>query len=112
MSWKYSASEAQVSCKNFWRLYIGTQLMLFRFGDGYTVMLKLGQSSPGPNVVAEFVTNRFPGAILKEAHNTMVEFQLPAKDVTVSSIFQAIQEGKASLVIEDYGISQTTLDQV
>ena len=40
------------------------------------------------------------------------QYQLPLQDVNLKSIFDELEGNKAKLNIEDYSISQTTLDEV
>ena len=42
----------------------------------------------------------------------MLEFSLPTNDIPLSSIFSHLEEAKAVLQLQDYSVSQTTLDQV
>lgn len=45
-------------------------------------------------------------------HHTMLEFNLPTNDVSLSTIFQVLQQAQNILSLQDYSVSQTTLDQV
>lgn len=42
----------------------------------------------------------------------MLEFSLPTNDILLSKIFSSLDDAKATLNLQDYTISQTTLDQV
>uniref|UniRef100_A0A8C4VMZ8 ABC transporter domain-containing protein n=1 Tax=Gopherus evgoodei TaxID=1825980 RepID=A0A8C4VMZ8_9SAUR len=66
-----------------------------RFGDGYTIVVRIAGANPNLKPVQEFFGLAFPGSVLKEKHRNMLQYQLPS-----------------SLHIEDYSVSQTTLDQV
>ncbi|XP_053559159.1 phospholipid-transporting ATPase ABCA1-like [Bombina bombina] len=83
-----------------------------RFGDGYTVIIRVGGASPLLQPVEEFVRVNFIGSVLKEKHHNTLQYQLPASAVTLSKVFRAFTENKKTLNIEDYSVSQTTLDQV
>eukprot|EP00057_Strongylocentrotus_purpuratus_P015912 XP_011670386.1 PREDICTED: ATP-binding cassette sub-family A member 2-like [Strongylocentrotus purpuratus] len=54
----------------------------------------------------------FPGAELKEHHHNVVRFQLPPHNITVATIFGIMEREKSTLNLEDYSVSQTTLDEV
>eukprot|EP00062_Callorhinchus_milii_P022064 gi/632979492/ref/XP_007906500.1/ PREDICTED: ATP-binding cassette sub-family A member 1-like [Callorhinchus milii] len=83
-----------------------------RFGDGYTIVLRLcGLASDLPPV-EEFMGASFPGCVLKERHPNMLQYQLPATHCSLAKIFSALTSNRQRLRIEDYSVSQTTLDQV
>jgi len=48
---------------------------------------------------------------LKEKHHNMVQYQL-GSDVRLSEVFGQIEAVRDQFLIEDYSVSQTTLDQV
>ncbi|XP_043916268.1 phospholipid-transporting ATPase ABCA1-like [Protopterus annectens] len=83
-----------------------------RFGDGYTVIVKVDGSPPNLKPVEDFVKASFPGSVLKEKHHNTLHYQLPSNESSLSKIFSAFTTNKESLSIEDYTVSQTTLDQV
>jgi ATP-binding cassette subfamily A (ABC1) protein 3 len=64
-----------------------------------------------PNLV-NFINQTFPGSVLLESHQGSTTYQLPSEGLSWSFILQQIEENKAVLGIEDYSISQTTLEQV
>ncbi|NXP15699.1 ABCA1 protein, partial [Thinocorus orbignyianus] len=81
-----------------------------RFGDGYTVMVRVG--GPGPEPVESLMLQRFPGIILKERHGGLLQFQLPSHAASLASVFSVLAAHRGPCHIEDYSVSQTTLDQV
>uniref|UniRef100_A0A8C9V6W6 ABC transporter domain-containing protein n=1 Tax=Scleropages formosus TaxID=113540 RepID=A0A8C9V6W6_SCLFO len=83
-----------------------------RFGDGYTVMVRVGGNPPALGPVEDFVWNTFPGSVLKEKHHNTLQFQLPHGEGALASIFRQFTSHREQLEIEDYSVSQTTLDQV
>ena len=48
---------------------------------------------------------------LKEEHNNMLQYQLKS-NIKLSHIFGQLEAVRKHLSIEDYSVSQTTLDQV
>lgn len=42
----------------------------------------------------------------------MLEFNLPTNEILLSNIFQVLQNAQTLLSLQDYSVSQTTLDQV
>ncbi|XP_018615172.1 ATP-binding cassette sub-family A member 1-like [Scleropages formosus] len=83
-----------------------------RFGDGYTIILRVAGPNPDPGPVMEFIEGEFPGSTLKEQHRNMLQYQLPSSLIPLSRIFSILAKHKERLRIEDYSVSQTTLDQV
>ncbi|MBN3310240.1 ABCA4 protein, partial [Amia calva] len=83
-----------------------------RFGDGYTVIVRVGGSPPVLKPVEDFVQDVFPGSILKEKHHNTLQYQLPCSESALCRIFSEFSSRKERLCIEDYSVSQTTLDQV
>ncbi|XP_022281376.1 phospholipid-transporting ATPase ABCA1 isoform X1 [Canis lupus baileyi] len=83
-----------------------------RFGDGYTIVVRIAGSSPDLKPVQEFFGLAFPGSVLKEKHRNMLQYQLPSSLSSLARIFSILSQSKKRLHIEDYSVSQTTLDQV
>lgn len=88
-----------------------TQHLKNRFGEGYTVIFRVAGERPNLKAVHNFITHQFEGAELKEKHYNMVQYQLKS-DVKLSALFKQIEGVKRALKIEDYSVSQTTMDQV
>ncbi|CAI8007469.1 ATP-binding cassette sub-family A member 3 [Geodia barretti] len=59
-----------------------------------------------------FINDTFPGAHLLEEHQGAVTYQLRNEDLRWATVFREIEEHRDSLGIEDYSVSQTTLEQV
>ena len=49
---------------------------------------------------------------LQERHHSMVQYQLPPATKRLADIFGALEENKERLGIQEYSVTQTTLDQV
>ncbi|XP_075891700.1 phospholipid-transporting ATPase ABCA1 [Nelusetta ayraudi] len=83
-----------------------------RFGDGYTVIVRVGGSPPLLKPVEDFVQKTFHGSILKEKHHNTLQYQFPYASGALANIFRQFSSQQQRLGIEDYSVSQTTLDQV
>uniref|UniRef100_A0A7N8YKG0 P-type phospholipid transporter n=1 Tax=Mastacembelus armatus TaxID=205130 RepID=A0A7N8YKG0_9TELE len=83
-----------------------------RFGDGYTIILRVAGPDPDLRPVMEFIERELPGSTLKEKHRNMLQYQLPTSLTSLARIFSLLSKNKEALSIEDYSVSQTTLDQV
>merc|ERR1712159_32758 len=82
-----------------------------RFGGGYCLEIKT-PSSEDCTPVTEFVEGTFAGARCLERHVGTVKYHLPKGGNALSSLFRCLEAKKADLKIEQYGISQFTLEQV
>ncbi|XP_039258702.2 phospholipid-transporting ATPase ABCA1-like isoform X1 [Styela clava] len=92
---------------------IGTpQHLKNKYGKGYTVSVRVGGEESDLNKVLSFLLDGFPGAVLKERHHNMIVLQLPLEVVKLAEVFKLIETNKTNLHIEDYSVSQTTLDEV
>ncbi|MGH0121051.1 UNVERIFIED_CONTAM: hypothetical protein FKN15_049426 [Acipenser sinensis] len=83
-----------------------------RFGDGYTIILRIAGPNPNLKPVMEFIECELPGSVLKEKHRNMLQYQLPSSLSSLARLFSILSKNKSQLRIEDYSVSQTTLDQV
>ncbi|KAM9095061.1 phospholipid-transporting ATPase ABCA7 isoform 2-T2 [Sarcophilus harrisii] len=81
-----------------------------RFGEGYTVSLRVPVCQPGP--AQDFMEASFPGAVLKEHHGCLLRYQLPAGQCPLARLFGELAAHSPRLGIEDFSVTQTTLDQV
>ncbi|XP_041120241.1 phospholipid-transporting ATPase ABCA1-like [Polyodon spathula] len=83
-----------------------------RFGDGYTIILRVAGPHPDLKPVMEFIECELPGSVLKEKHRNILQYQLPSSLSSLARLFSILSKNKSQLRIEDYSVSQTTLDQV
>ncbi|XP_039660213.1 ATP-binding cassette sub-family A member 2 isoform X1 [Perca fluviatilis] len=82
-----------------------------RFGDGYMITVRTKSSSNLKEVV-RFFNRNFPEAVLKERHHTKVQYQLKSERISLAQVFSKMEQVVEVLGIEDYSVSQTTLDNV
>jgi len=59
-----------------------------------------------------FVAETFVGSELKDRHEGLLHFQVPIEEMTWSKIFGTIERAKKKYFLEDYSVSQTSLEQV
>merc|ERR1712159_37838 len=81
-----------------------------RFGQGYTVELKTGKGVQGP-VVEDFVVTSLSGCIT-ECHQSWFKCNIPQDALTLAQIFRRIETVREEFDIQDYSVSQTTLEQI
>jgi ATP-binding cassette subfamily A (ABC1) protein 3 len=60
----------------------------------------------------QFASDTFPEYVLRERQDTKARYEVNGKDLRISSIFASIEENKSKLCLADYGVSQTSLEQV
>ncbi|NWU92033.1 ABCA4 protein, partial [Upupa epops] len=94
---------------------LGTiQQLKYKFGDGYIVTLKIKAPKaglpPDPTPAEQFIHMNFPGSLQREKHYNMLQYQICSS--SLAKIFRLIISNKENLHIEEYSVSQTTLDQV
>ncbi|KAF6716400.1 Retinal-specific ATP-binding cassette transporter [Oryzias melastigma] len=94
---------------------LGTiQHLKYKYGDGYVVTMKIRTANPGchPDLspAEAFMESTFPGCIQTEKHYNTLQYKISSS--SLARIFQMVLVNKDKLNIEDYSVSQTTLDQV
>uniref|UniRef100_A0A8C4IP07 ATP-binding cassette, sub-family A (ABC1), member 7 n=1 Tax=Dicentrarchus labrax TaxID=13489 RepID=A0A8C4IP07_DICLA len=85
-----------------------------RFGDGYTIVLRLvdSKSSPDSCPISTYMKSSFPSVELKERHQNVLQYQLPSHACCLARVFEVLANNHEELGIIDFSVSQTTLDQV
>jgi hypothetical protein len=82
----------------------------FRFGDGYTVTVRCAKANQ--EELLSRIEKGLPSARLEDCHCSQLKFSIPQSDARLSDIFNVMCEMKDESLIEDYSVSQTTLDDV
>lgn len=89
-------------------------VLVDRFGGGYVVTMKIKAAKAGltPDLgpAESFMDSSFPGCIQREKHYNTLQYEIAT--TSLARIFQLVLTNKERLNIEDYSVSQTTLDQV
>ena len=62
--------------------------------------------------ITNFITERFPVYQIRERQDTKARYEVSAEGLRISAIFAAIESKKEELRLSDYGVSQTSLEQV
>ncbi|ESP01294.1 hypothetical protein LOTGIDRAFT_212836 [Lottia gigantea] len=89
-----------------------TQHLKNRFGDGYTLTIRISGQTPNMEPIKQYIMEHFSQAVLLEQHNNMVQYQLKTSSLSLAKLFSSLQSAKQEYHIEDYSVTQTTLDQV
>ncbi|XP_048208118.1 retinal-specific phospholipid-transporting ATPase ABCA4 [Perognathus longimembris pacificus] len=117
----HSMEECEALCTRLAIMVKGTfqclgtiQHLKYKFGDGYIVTMKIKSPKddllPDLNPVEQFFQGNFPGSVQRERHYNMLQYQVSSS--SLARIFQLLISHKDSLLIEEYSVTQTTLDQV
>lgn len=61
--------------------------------------------------VSNFLLENFPGTVMLERHDRTFRYRLPA-DAKLSMVFSLLEKAKGKLAIEEYGVSQASLEQI
>ena len=88
------------------------QHLKHKFGEGYTLLARVSSNTPDTAPLKQFIESSFPGSVLKDEHQGMVHYHIRDTSITWAQLFGAIERVKLNFSIEDYSVSQTTLEQV
>ena len=95
---------------------LGTkQHLKSKFGSGYelTVKLKMTEvSSSSLDSLSKFVVSMFPSAKFISDNGGLVTYTIPLNEMNIGMAFTEFEAKKAVLLVEDYSIAQSTLEQV
>lgn len=87
-----------------------------KFGEGYTILARVGPlqegAIPDPRPLMAFIESTFPGCVLKDIHQGNINYHITDTSVKWSKVFGIMERAKSTFNIEDYSVSQTTLEQV
>ncbi|XP_030630578.1 retinal-specific phospholipid-transporting ATPase ABCA4 [Chanos chanos] len=117
----HSMEECEALCTRLAIMVNGTfkclgtiQHLKYKFGDGYVVTMKIRAAkaglAPDLSLAEAFMESSFPGCIQREKHYNTLQYEVTSS--SLARIFQLVVANKEKLNIEDYTVSQTTLDQV
>uniref|UniRef100_A0A672P8F1 ATP binding cassette subfamily A member 4 n=1 Tax=Sinocyclocheilus grahami TaxID=75366 RepID=A0A672P8F1_SINGR len=117
----HSMEECEALCTRLAIMVNGTfkclgtiQHLKYKFGGGYVVTMKIKAEKAGmpPDLIPaeSFMESSFPGCLQREKHYNTLQYEIAA--ASLARVFQLVLTNKERLNIEDYSVSQTTLDQV
>eukprot|EP00122_Pirum_gemmata_P012651 Pgem_evm1s11768 len=82
-----------------------------RFGNGYSMSVKKKYGLPTDSLKAR-IAQVFPAAKLLEEHSGLLNYKLPIDCASLGFIFTELEDLKLTEDVEDYGFSQTSLEQI
>ena len=62
--------------------------------------------------LVDFFVSSYHSAVLKERQDVKLRFEISSEGVSIGSVFLTIEEQKEVFWLDDYGVSQTSLEQV
>ncbi|XP_029639515.1 uncharacterized protein LOC115214454 [Octopus sinensis] len=83
-----------------------------KFSKGYSLSINLKEILSDSSNLDKYVFENFPGSEKKDSHNTTLQYSIPKNTSKVANIFEVLEKGKNLFAIQDYAVSQTTLDMV
>ncbi|KAH3872029.1 hypothetical protein DPMN_035242 [Dreissena polymorpha] len=87
-----------------------------KFSEGYILFATIGTpvdgSLPDTKDLQNFIEQQFPGCNLKDVDRRMVNYHITDTSMTLARIFGKMETAITHFNIEDYSVSQTTLEQV
>eukprot|EP00468_Gymnochlora_sp_CCMP2014_P002772 CAMPEP_0167748496 /NCGR_PEP_ID=MMETSP0110_2-20121227/4870_1 /TAXON_ID=629695 /ORGANISM="Gymnochlora sp., Strain CCMP2014" /LENGTH=1828 /DNA_ID=CAMNT_0007633517 /DNA_START=234 /DNA_END=5720 /DNA_ORIENTATION=- len=116
----HSMEEADALCTRMGILVNGklqcignSQHLKSSYGTGYHLEIQTSGNETSIQRVKHFVTDQIcDNASKTNAFGGKLRFVLPKIGVSLSEVFAAIEVNKKALLIKDYSLSQTTLEQV
>ncbi|XP_058424852.1 phospholipid-transporting ATPase ABCA3-like [Diceros bicornis minor] len=85
-----------------------------KFGNVYILKIKVKFETCEDklNDLKFLITTTFPGSILKQVNQGILNYYIPSKDNSWGKVFGILEEVKEQFNLDDYSISQITLEQV
>eukprot|EP01135_Chromosphaera_perkinsii_P001266 Nk52_evm39s163 gene=Nk52_evmTU39s163 len=81
-----------------------------KFGGGYQLILQIAEGKK--EALKVFMDENLPLGNLKEEHNSMLHYEFQKVGFTIGSVFVALEKAKSQFGVEDYALTQTSLEQV
>lgn len=84
--------------------------IICRFGKGYTLTIRCVPNFS--EILLKRISNDLPMATVEDQHCSQLKFNIPQESAHLNEIFSTLSGYKNESIIEDYSVSQTTLDDV
>lgn len=113
----HSMEEADILCSRIGIMSRGRlrcigpqQHLKRRYGSGYT--LKISYSQHNEEKALQFIEKLLPTSMIQEQFLGSCRFQIPGSDLKISIVFEQMEKNKKRAGIDDWSLSQTSLDEV
>ena len=77
-----------------------------------TINSPMSTSELRSQAIQAFFADQFPTSQLKDRHDILFHYHIPSKGLSWATVFGVMERNKTALCIDDYLVSQTTLEQV
>lgn len=86
------------------------KFLYYRYNEGYSVTIRCFQPTDSDTVKAH-IEKSLPSSVFLEINYLQMKFKL-APGTSIGLAFKTLNQAKVNKIIEDYSISQTTLESV
>lgn len=86
-----------------------------KFVQGFTLLVNVPENSENPtdtSSLKHFVQNTFPGSVLRDEHNGLLNYHLHSTNKSWSIMFAILEDAHEAGSIGNYAVTQTTLEQI
>ncbi|GIY69237.1 ATP-binding cassette sub-family A member 17 [Caerostris darwini] len=92
------------------------QQLKSKYGQGYTLIIKMKREDQNEpvrmNAIKAHIQSHLMGANLKDDHQGMLQYHIVNPQITLSYLFKFMSSMKIQFELEDYLISDTSLEQI
>ena len=93
-----------------------TQHLRTKFGQGFTLIVKLkyelAVNKDYVNRVNQYMVEKFGSVVLRDQHEGLLHYHITDTSVKWSALFRVMQSAQQELDLEDYNLSDTSLEQI
>jgi ATP-binding cassette, subfamily A (ABC1), member 3 len=82
------------------------------YGIGLSALARFCTTELRMRNLSAFVATEFPNNVLRERQDLKVRYEVSNEGLRISEVFSKIEAQKQKLRLADYGVSQTSLEQV
>ena len=85
-----------------------------KFVQGFTLLVNVPEGTAVDDTVSlkNFVANTFPGSVLRDEHNGLLNYHLAGTSSSWSVLFATLEDAHGRDIIGNYAVTQTTLEQI
>ncbi|KAI1307956.1 Phospholipid-transporting ATPase ABCA3 [Halotydeus destructor] len=106
-------SRLAIMVKGQFRCFGPVQHLRNKYGQGYTVTIKIKRDRlESSHDVKQAIESSIRGAVIRDAHETVIGYHVTDTTVTWTELFENLERIKRDFDLEDYSVSDTTLEQI
>ncbi|KAG4068832.1 hypothetical protein HA402_004980 [Bradysia odoriphaga] len=94
--------------------YGSSQHLKNKFARGFELKIKVKHDQDGQRVneVKNYIANAFHEAVLSDEHQDLLTYTIPSRNLKWSTVFEMMENGKSTGNVDDYSVSQNSLENV